>query len=214
MKLKGLFSTLIAVAAGMIVLIGTLLPVEPLTTMRTLFLQWGSILAGIAMLVGVGNLLSIHIDKTRAANKKSVYSVALISFFMLTLVVVVLPIALPIDSVLYIESVFLNSIMVPVEISLMALLSVTLVYAAVRLLRYRADLKSIIFILTALIILVGTAPWPLIGQLPIVSDLVRPIVAQVLATGGARGMLLGIALGTLMTGLRVLFGADRPYGGK
>jgi len=26
--------------------------------------------------------------------------------------------------------------------------------------------------------------------------------------------LIGIALGTLLTGLRVLFGADRPYGGN
>jgi hypothetical protein len=26
--------------------------------------------------------------------------------------------------------------------------------------------------------------------------------------------LIGIALGTLLTGLRVLFGVDRPYGGN
>jgi len=26
--------------------------------------------------------------------------------------------------------------------------------------------------------------------------------------------LLGVALGTLLTGLRVLFGVDRPYGGN
>jgi len=35
----------------------------------------------------------------------------------------------------------------------------------------------------------------------------------VFAAGGARGILLGVALGTLTTGLRILFGADRPYGG-
>jgi len=32
--------------------------------------------------------------------------------------------------------------------------------------------------------------------------------------GGARGILIGVALGSLLTGLRVLFGFDRPYGGK
>ena len=32
--------------------------------------------------------------------------------------------------------------------------------------------------------------------------------------GGGRGLLIGIALGTLLTGLRVLFGIDRPYGGS
>jgi len=30
--------------------------------------------------------------------------------------------------------------------------------------------------------------------------------------GGARGLLIGVALGTLLTGLRILFGIDRPYG--
>ena len=35
-----------------------------------------------------------------------------------------------------------------------------------------------------------------------------------LSRGGARGLLIGIALGTLLTGLRVLFGVDRPYGGQ
>jgi hypothetical protein len=32
--------------------------------------------------------------------------------------------------------------------------------------------------------------------------------------GGARGLLLGISLGALLTGLRVIFGVDRPYGGN
>jgi hypothetical protein len=43
---------------------------------------------------------------------------------------------------------------------------------------------------------------------------VRPIITQIFAAAGARGILLGVALGTLTTGLRVLFGADRLYGGK
>ena len=39
-------------------------------------------------------------------------------------------------------------------------------------------------------------------------------VAGMFSRGGARGLLIGIALGTLLTGLRVLFGVDRPYGGN
>jgi hypothetical protein len=37
---------------------------------------------------------------------------------------------------------------------------------------------------------------------------------NVFSTGGARGLLIGIALGVLLTGLRVIFGVDRPYGGQ
>jgi hypothetical protein len=34
-----------------------------------------------------------------------------------------------------------------------------------------------------------------------------------LPVAGGRGILLGIALGSLVAGLRVLMGADRPYRG-
>jgi hypothetical protein len=71
----------------------------------------------------------------------------------------------------------------------------------------------VVFLGTALLILLGTAPLPF-GEMPFLSDTIRPFIAQVLAAAGARGMLIGIALATLTTGLRILFGVDRPYGGK
>jgi len=30
---------------------------------------------------------------------------------------------------------------------------------------------------------------------------------------GARGILLGVSLGVIATGVRILIGSDRPYGG-
>jgi hypothetical protein len=110
-------------------------------------------------------------------------------------------------------SVF-TAIQLPVEASLMALLAVTLIYASIRLLRRRLGLVSVIFVVTIVLILFGAAPLPLLGYLPFLSNDVRPIVAQVLAAGGARGILIGVALGALTTGLRILFGGDRPYKGS
>jgi hypothetical protein len=37
-------------------------------------------------------------------------------------------------------------------------------------------------------------------------------ITLVPATAGARGLLLGVALGAIATGLRVFLGFDRPYG--
>ena len=96
----------------------------------------------------------------------------------------------------------------------MALLVVTLTYASIRLLRRRLNALSVIFLVTALLVLFGTASLPFLGEVPGLSGTVRPIITQIFATAGARGILLGVALGTLTTGLRILFGADRPYGGK
>ena len=49
---------------------------------------------------------------------------------------------------------------------------------------------------------------------PIPGDQSIAQLLNVFSTGGARGLLIGIALGVLMTGLRIIFGVDRPYGGQ
>ena len=66
--------------------------------------------------------------------------------------------------------------------------------------------------MTAAFVILGTASLPF-GAIPLVSDFSR-WVTEVLALGGARGILIGVSLGILTTGLRVLFGTDRPYGGN
>jgi len=99
----------------------------------------------------------------------------------------------------------------PIESSLMALLSIVLAYSCIRLLRRRANPFSIIFVATVLIVLLATGP--LFGyNFPGLQEL-RSWIAQVPAVGGARGILLGVALGTIITGLRVIMGVDRPYRG-
>ena len=90
-------------------------------------------------------------------------------------------------------------------------LAITLIFASIRLLRQRQDLTTVLFLLVAVLVLMAIMPTP-IGPIP--GDRLILYVAGILSQGGARGLLLGIALGTLLTGLRVLFGIDRPYGGN
>jgi len=207
-KLKGLFSTAIAIATGLIVLVGYFVELPILVNLRITILNWAIILAALALFIGVFNLLAVHADKVRSKKKGGFYSLILILSMLVTLV---LGLWLRPDHPLM--ALIFNAIQLPVETSLMAMLVVTLTYASIRLLRRRSNLISVIFLVTALLILLGSAPLPFIGSLPIVSDMIRPFIAQVLAAAGARGILIGVALGALTTGLRVLFGAERPYGG-
>jgi hypothetical protein len=101
---------------------------------------------------------------------------------------------------------------VPVELTLMAILAVSLAYASARMLNQRLSVFSVIFVLTALLVLLGTARFPW-GGVPILGDVILPVLRDVFATAGGRGILLGVALGTIATSLRILLGADRPYGG-
>jgi len=196
----------IAIIAGLIVLIGYFVPA--LAGVQGILLNWAIILAGVAALVGVFNLISVHGDKIRRREKGSVYSALL----LITLVATFLfGIALGPDNSNM--RLLVSAVIVPVEATLMALLSVTLLYASFRLLRRRADLMSIIFLVTAVLMLIASATLPF-GEIGPLNEVIRPWIQQVLALGGARGILIGVALGTLTTGLRVIFGADRPYGGK
>jgi len=211
-KLKGVLSTAIAIASGLLVLAGYFFAhlsnggTSLLAGIQMIMLDWAIILAGFAMLIGIINLFIVHLGKIRGRKKGAAYSLLLLLALVTTFIFGLVRPA-------QVEIVF-TTIQLPVEASLMALLAVTLTYASIRLLRGRFNLLSVIFLITALLILLGTAPLPFLGNLPGISDWVRPFISHVLATAGARGILLGVALGTLTTGLRVLLGADRPYEGN
>lgn len=201
------FTAFIAITVGILILLGYFLPSAHI--FQVILLDWAVILAGFAALVGIFNLLAVHFDKIRRRETGSVYSALLILSLIITFIAgFVLTPQHPI-----MRDIILSGIIIPVEAALMGLLAITLLYAAVRLLRKRTDVMGIFFILTAAIIFLGSATLPF-GDIPLVGTLIRPWVSQIWALGGARGILIGIALGTLTTGLRVLIGADRPYGGK
>lgn len=200
-------TAVIAIAFGILVLLGYFLPQA--AGVQSLLLDWAIILAGAAALIGILNLINVHAEKIRRREKESVYSAILILGLFATFIFTL--ILRPENAI--VQALILKGIIIPVEASLMALLAVSLLYAAVRLLRRRSDVMSIVFIVTAALIFLGSATLPF-GDVPIFGTLIRPWVSQILALGGARGILIGVGLGTLTTGLRVLFGVDRPYGGK
>ena len=110
-------------------------------------------------------------------------------------------------------TIIFNYIHLPIETSLMALLAISLAVAGFRLVTQKRDWTSMVFVGTAFFVLLGTLQWPLITtEMYRYLSGVRDWLVQVLASGGARGILLGVALGSIVTGLRVLLAVDRPYG--
>ena len=202
-------TAVIAIAAGLLILAGYFLQnVFPaLVSVQILLLNWALLITGMAALAGVFNLISVHTDKIRLREKGSTYSAFLVIGLVATLLFGII-----LTSDHEAMKIILNGIIVPVEASLLGILTVSLLYAAVRLLRRRINVMSLFFLLTAAFLALGTATLPFVN-IPILGTVAR-WVTQVWALGGARGILIGVALGTLTTGLRVLFGADRPYGGN
>jgi len=200
------FSVAVAIGIGLITLAGYFLNIPVLHTMRMVLIEWATILAAVALLVGIANLFTIHWNKLTSGKVGGLYSAILIVSLILTLGVV----GWFGPTHTYSKWIF-NNVQLPVEGSLLALLAIILVVAGVRLLRLRSNMLSIIFIITAMVILLATGP--LFGiSIPGLTEL-RSWIAQVPAMAGARGLLLGIGLGIVAAGLRVLIGSDRPYRG-
>lgn len=201
-----IFTAAFAIAAGLIVLLGYFYP-DQLESFRIVLLDWAIIIAAMAVLIGIYNLIAVQMEKIRTRQKGGTYGVVL---------VIALIITFGLGLILGPENPYMrlmiDAIIVPVEASLMAILAVTLIYASIRLLRRRLDVTSVLFLAVAVIFLLAIMPIPFGGI-----DALQGFVLQVagmFSRGGARGLLIGIALGTLLTGLRVLFGIDRPYGGN
>jgi hypothetical protein len=206
LQLKTVFLIAITLITGGVVLVGYFIDVPILTTLRGYLLRWAVVLAAVGLLVGLLNLLSVHANKITGHQTGAFNSLVLILFFLITLVAGL--VFGPTNS----WSMWIyNSILLPVETSLLAILAVILLYTATRLLYHRLNWYSVIFLLTVLVVLIGS-----VTVLPVkfmgVSEF-RNWITQTLAVGGARGLLIGIALGTIATGLRLLMGADRPYEG-
>jgi hypothetical protein len=195
----------IAIAFGILVLCGYFFPA--FEVLQTYLLNWAIILTGVAALAGIFNLVSVHTDKVRRGEKGGIYSALLVISLIATffLGIILRPEHGAMKSLM-------NGIIIPSEAALLGILTISLIYAAIRLLRRRVDVMSVFFLLTAVFLLFGSATLPF-GDIPLFGTLAR-WVTQVWALGGVRGILIGVALGALTTGLRVLFGADRPYGGS
>lgn len=209
MRLYAPISTATAIAVGLIILLGYFFNLEPLVRIRQILLNWAVILAAVALLVGVANLLSVHWKKVAAGRTPSYYNSLILIVSLIVTIAVVGYFGPTAPTSMWI----FNYIQVPIESSLFAILTVILVAAAARLVRGRLNSFSIIFLATVLIVLLGTAPILGAGIPGLYGPLgLRTWIARIPAVAGSRGILLGVALGTIATGLRVLMGADRPYG--
>ncbi len=97
-----------------------------------------------------------------------------------------------------------NNLYVPLQGAFFALVAFFLATAAYRALRARS-VETTLMLIAALIVFLGQVP-----ILPIFAG-PRDWVLSVPSEAGLRGILLGVALGTVATGVRLLVGIDRPY---
>jgi hypothetical protein len=205
----------IAISAGLITLLSFFMDSQPLVLLRRLFVEWAAIVVAFAILLGVLNVLRVHAKRIQD-RQGTLYSVILVFAFLAVFVPGIMPSeAVPEPLGPYvgpsgsIVDFTLRYVQRPLQATLFSLLAFFAATAAWRAFRTRS-VPSLVMFIACMLVLLGSITlnlgdgWKLIVE-------TRNWVMNVPVLAGARGILLGIALGTIVTGARILVGIERPY---
>lgn len=205
--LKRMLPTALAIAVGLFVLISVFTSIPLLDAIGVYFIDMAIIIAAFALFLGLINILRVHARKIREPGAAKYFSFVLLLAMFIVLVLGLRPIpgqawgpAQP-----GVQWIF-EHVQAPIQASLSALLVFFIVTAAYRLFRIR-NVESALMLIVALLVLLGQVT---VGLVPVLPQL-RDWILNVPAMAGVRGILLGVALGMLLTGIRLLLGVERPY---
>jgi hypothetical protein len=205
--MKKILLIIITCGTGLTILAGYFFQ-DLLAPILGLLINWGITLVGLAGLIGVAYLVRMHFFRVAHQQKGSFYSAIVLIAFLFTFIA---------GFILTPHNAFFSdwvlNIQVPVEASLLAILSVTLLYASLSLIRTRGwTPMSVGFLVGALVSLILNLA--VIQFEPGSMSEMWALFLRRLPLAGLRGILIGMALGGLIVGLRVLLAVDRPYEGE
>jgi hypothetical protein len=205
-------SLLFATLPGLVVLFGYLFPGRLLIhyrgrvmEWRDVLVEWAVIVAGFALLLGLFNVLRVHGERIGRRQRGWPYSLVLLLAMMVAWVPPVLSPDNPMQKML--DRTVFDYVISPLGASLAALVVFALSLAAFRLLRARRSVGAVFFLLVVALALLGSVPFTGLEWL---AD-IRDWIINVPGMAGMRGLLLGVALGTVITALRVFLTSERPH---
>lgn len=210
MLLKRVLPVALTFAIGLLILISFVVPGFSLfgvsmAALRRLLVEWAVILAAGALILGFINLIVVHARRIRQG-RGVIFSVVLIASALITLGLWFGSLLRNDPSNVILDGAF-NLVVAPTQSALGVLLAVLLAVAGFRALQVRRTVGMFLFVLTAAVVALTQPVVPITEVLRPIRDVIDPIT-----TGSLRGLLLGVALGGIAFGLRVLVGADKPQG--
>lgn len=196
-RLLAIFASVITIGVGIVVIYDLTLGTGNIAAS---FLRLALVTFAVTIVAGIINLLTVHLGRVAGRQRGWVYSIVL-------LVALIAVIVLWLTGQDATNRLLLENVQVAIESSLAALALFALVYGGYRLLQRRLSWARALFLLAMMIVLLGALPLAEAGWMASARDWLFSIPVS----AGARGILFGIALGTIVTGVRLLVGQDRSY---
>lgn len=195
---------------GLLIIIGFFVPHDPVGGVQSTFLQWFSIIVGFTMPVGLISLARSHTKRIIRRSPGFGYSVVLMIAMLATLVTCFYS-GIKFKGLHEPGTPFMwyyNNIFVPLSATMFSLLAFFIASAAYRAFRARTIDATLLLIAGALVMIgrvpIGDMVW---DKLPVIADWIMEIPQM----AAKRGILIGIALGMVVTSLRIILGIERTY---
>ena len=203
--MKKIILITISSITGLLIILGLFFPWSPFDLIRKTLLEWAVIVGSIALIIAVLNLIVVHWNKVFTETKKDYASPFFIVGFIIVLLVGLL---LGPGNEFFIN--LTSTTIITVESTLLAVLALSLSLASYRFFMKKQNLLAFIFgISTVIFLLSFSGIMALMDKIPFMRFLNNFINSLPIA--GSTGILIGMALGAIVTSLRVLFGFTRPY---
>jgi hypothetical protein len=204
---------IITAVVGITLIVVYFIPHPPLSGLRDLFSDWYNVIAAFAIYLGILNLLKNGGDKIYKKKKGWEFSVVIIFGFLLITIVGLASGSRFGDigtSFYYIY----DRIYFPLMATMFAILAFFIGSASYRAFRAR-NKEATMLLLAAFIVMLGRVPigyyissWlPEGWRLGNIADWIMDFPQ----TAGQRAVMIGVALGTVSTSLRVILGIERAF---
>ena len=191
---------------GVFLIFQFFVPHENSQIVYTTLLDWVAIVAAFTLILGIGSLVLLHLNKIKRKKEGYNYSFVTISglFFML-----VFGLFYGHQEGSVFQKIF-QYIQNPIEATMFSLLAFYIGSAAYRAFRARSTIATLLLI-AAIIVMLGRVP---IGQLiPGISD-AADFIMNVPNMATKRAILIGVGFGIVATSLKIILGIERTYLGK
>ncbi len=195
---------LITFIAGSVMILQYFIPHRPFSDIQQIFNTWFLIITVFAMTLGIGNLIKIHSERVQRQRSGWWYSVVLMAGFI---VMFIAGIGWGIERGTLFYYLYWN-MHIPMSSTMFALLAFFVASASYRAFRARTP-EATLLLVSAILLMLGRVPlgnyiW---DKLPLVGDWIMDYPNM----AGQRAIMIGIALGTVSTSLRILLGIERTY---
>lgn len=198
---------IISFVAGFATLVQFFIPHPASEAFFDEMLVWTRLISGFALALGIGSLIAVHVQKIRRRPADRVYSaVALVSLVVMAAIGMIWGTESKPFTWLF------DNVYMPLDATMFALLGFFIASAAYRTFRAR-NIEATVLLVVAIVMMLGRVPITgfIHKELPDWLSQVTDWILNVPNMAQKRGIMLGVALGSISMSLRIILGIERSH---